>query len=492
MQVRALAVREMPNLKRALALTLAVGKAEMAVGFAGYLNYFLGNIFGRWRERDAVMESVASNQSIVISSGKLTKVEYLLESQRGEMLLSQGRAAEAERVFRALLARMDAGADYDSANDRCIILGQLGRSLRQQGKLGAAADVFTEALGVASKLEQTERVRQTTSILHQDLGTVLMQSARYDGARLHYGVALEMTNDVSDHRSAAYVLGNLGTIELMQGNLNESKQRYLEALVTFRNLGELQTVARTCYQLGLVATKAMDWDEAERCYKESLAIWERIGDKAGAVQIGNSLAVVAENMGRPDEAERWYRRAIELGEELGDRQALAKRYGNLAFLLLAQNRLDEAEAYAQRGREIDESLDLSVEPWKDYNILAEIAEKRGSTDEAQEWRRKAEKAKAAFDTQSGGQYQATRIAQAIQQWGPAIEAVVAACKGNEQARQGLEQWWPGQEKAYPSSHNLVAVIRRILAGERGAGLTEGLGAVDAAIVGKIVNGLKNG
>ena len=47
--------------------------------------------------------------------GALTKTEYLLASRQGETLLQQGRAAEAERVFRALLARLEAGAAYDAS-----------------------------------------------------------------------------------------------------------------------------------------------------------------------------------------------------------------------------------------------------------------------------------------------------------------------------------------------------------------------------------------
>lgn len=54
---RALAVREMPNLKRALVLTLATGDVVTAVYIAESIVEFL-NIFGRWRERDAVMEKL--------------------------------------------------------------------------------------------------------------------------------------------------------------------------------------------------------------------------------------------------------------------------------------------------------------------------------------------------------------------------------------------------------------------------------------------------
>jgi hypothetical protein len=52
-QARAIVLRELPNLKRALQRTLAAGALDEAVNFADRINRFL-NVFGRWRERDEV------------------------------------------------------------------------------------------------------------------------------------------------------------------------------------------------------------------------------------------------------------------------------------------------------------------------------------------------------------------------------------------------------------------------------------------------------
>jgi tetratricopeptide (TPR) repeat protein len=446
-QARALAVREMPNLKRALALTLAAGDVASvhrsskmdtgevtegerlratAVDFADSIVWFL-DYFGRWRERDAVMEQVdkETRRRGDKGTGKLTKAEFLLESRRGETLLDQGRAAEAERVFRALLARMPsppaplhphpsppprAGEGTGEGSEvggyeRCVTLGRLGRSLEAQGKPSAAAEAYRDALELADKLEQDDDVRRMIGRRHTDLADVLTELARYDEAREHYETSLKIKATLTgEERGKAVVLGQLGTLALVQGELAEARQRYTDALIAFRNLGEPQGEAIFWHQLGMVAEEARDWDEAERCYKESLAIEERLGHKEGAAQTCNQLAIVAEGAGRLEDAERWYKRAIELGEEVGDRQGLAKRYNNLANLLLSQNRLEEAEAYAHRAREIKETLDLSSQPWTTYEILAEIAEKRGRAEEAREWRRKRDEARRAFAEQSGGQW----------------------------------------------------------------------------------------
>jgi hypothetical protein len=92
---RALATRELPNLKRALQRALAAGALDEAVKFADSINRFL-DYFGRWREMDeiaALVERAVNSNQLSVNSGKITKREYLMESGRGERLLQQGRTA---------------------------------------------------------------------------------------------------------------------------------------------------------------------------------------------------------------------------------------------------------------------------------------------------------------------------------------------------------------------------------------------------------------
>lgn len=422
---------------------------------------------------------------------KLTKAGFLLESRRGETLRTQGRAVEAERVFRALLARMDAGADYDTGYNRATTLGDVGRCLRAQGKPSAAAEMHKQALVAWAKLQQTDNVRQMQAADHTDLADVLGDLAQYEEAQKHYEAALQIARAIGNERQAAVDLAQIGTLALAQGDLAEARRRHTEALLASRNLGESQMESVAWFNLGKVARRARDLEEAERCYKESLSINERSDNKGSAAITCNSLALVAEDAGRLEEAERWYKRAVVLNTEIGNQVDLAMNYNNLADLLQSQNRLDGAEAHAHRAREIKETLDLSSNTWTTYEILARIAEKRGRAEEAREWRRKAEEYKRAFAAQSGGQWSedGAQVAQQVQKWEPVIAAVVAACQGNKQAAQAIE---PVLQKFAGTKDwgNLVAVIRRILKRERGAQLAAGLDRVDAAIVQKILEGVQ--
>ena len=490
-QARAIAARELPNLRRALDLIVAAGDFEAAADLADSICKFL-DAFGRWRERDQVLGQVRHLSSAdTRGTEALTFADWQIMVRREQTLLGQGRLAEAERLCRDILACIDLGTAFEAAFERCIVLIDLARCLSGQGRPSNASEVYRDVLSVLTGLEQTDAVRQKAGLVHTDLAGVLTNLGRYAEARQEYEAALEIDRALGDERGASVDLGQLGALALAQGDLPEARRRYLEMLAAFRRLGEDRSEAIAWHQLGVVAQEARDWEEAERCYKESLALKERLGDKALAAGTCNQLAIVAQLAGRPAEAERWVRRAIQLDEEVGNPKEYAIDYSNLAVLLLDQGRLDEAEHYAQRAREIKDTLDLSAEPWKIYNILARIAERRGRPDEARAWRQKAEEVVRAFEAQSGGQWSrdGAAIAKQLQQWQPVIAGVVAACQGSSRAAAELSPFLD-RMAGRPDWAQLIPALRRILAGERDeAALTGGLDRIDAAIVRKVLEEL---
>ena len=345
---------------------MAAGDLDTAAQFADSIAWFL-NYFGRWSERDKMMEQVSKMQDAggkrqgsdigdQDSAVRVPQSEFLMLSNQGERLLQLGRATEAERLFRALLARLGVEPSYKQA----ATFERLGRALLIQGKPTAAIEAHQDAVSTLGKLEQSDEIQRAIGSAQIELATALENAGRYNEAQTEYTTALRSVRRVDDKRNAGVVLAQLGTLALRQNNLDEARRRYLEALTIFRANNEPQSEAALWHQLGRAAQEARDWAEAERCYKESLALDERLNDAAGAAQTCNQLAIVAMGAGRPDEAEQWNLRAIELKEQVGNPQQLASSVNNLANLYLAQNRLDEAEQYVRRAIAIDETPAIPV------------------------------------------------------------------------------------------------------------------------------------
>jgi tetratricopeptide (TPR) repeat protein len=512
--VRAVARWELPNLSRALDLTVAAGELEMVAAFADSVDLFL-SVFGRQRERGTLMERIgdAFKTPGTAAGGPLTKAEFILESRRGELLLDQGRLVEAERLFRRLLARIEAGTDYtadQSGYDRSITLHRLGRSLVGQGRAREAEAEYRHGLEALSGLDQEHPdVRRETGYIHADLGDTLRAQGRYGEARGCYERSLEIAEGIGDPRSAAVAFGQLGTLALVQRDYAEARRRHREALVRFRALGEPRMEAVIWHQLGVVAqeeTRSAEGDrraalltESEAAYRESLHLEEAIGDKAGAAQTANQLAIIARMAGRPADAERWYRRALEQHAATGSQSRFSLVANNLAFLLLNMERLSaaeqppefsgrdllaEAEEWAEKAREIKEALsDPSTEVWTTYGILADIAETRGDGERARTWRRKERAAYAAFP----GHW-----AREQERWKPRIEVIKAAAQGVAQTQEAVQEFLQGLAQT-ADWRNLAAALQEVMAGERDAdALADGhnLDRADYLILLKVLEAVK--
>jgi tetratricopeptide (TPR) repeat protein len=471
-QARAIAVRELPNLRRALDLCVEAASGathlrgalhpdelvEAAADFSVRIARFL-DVFGRWREREAMMERVGRLGIGKLGDGAgLSRAEYLLLSRQGEALWQAGRAAEAEGVFRELLARLEAGAAYEAAYDHAMTLWRMGRCLEAQGQRAQAVEWHRRALAEFEGLSgSSENARQMISSVYPDLGDTLAAIGQFDEARRAYESGLRVAREVDNQRNVGVTLGQLGNLALSRGDLGEATRRNREALDTFRALGEPQSEAVAWHQLGMVAEENRDWEEAERCYREAVRIHEQIGDLPMLATDFNQLAIVAKGAGRPADAERWYLRALEEFEGTGQLQYAAAASNNLADLYLGQGRLDEAEGYARRALGIVESLgDPSLEIWKDYALQARIAEARGRVAEAAQWRRKEQESYAAY----------AGAAHEIRQYQPLIAAVVRAAQGDTEAQGFVEGEYPKMEAGGEQWHLASDAIRRIVAGER--------------------------
>ena len=288
------------------------------------------------------------------------------------------------------------------------------------------------------------------------------------------------------------MLGQIGTLAMEGGNLTEAAGRHRAALVLFQQLREPAMEAVAWHQLGMVFGEARQWDEAERHYRESARIKEGRGDLADAAKTWNQLALVNEGAGKPDAAEMWYRKAIEGFRGGKEAINLSTALNNLANLLRTQpGRLAEARGLAEEALDIKRPLDPgAAEIWKAYTILAQIAEQEAAAAsddrqnaelqaKARDYRRLAREAKRDF---AGTRHELRKHLPLIL---GAIMAVQEPARRTE-----LEQALPKME--HHGWTNLVAAIRRVLAGERDAGaLCEGLDLEDSMIVETILQGLSD-
>lgn len=473
-QARALMRQELPNLLRALYFSMErESDLETSFRMANILATFL-NVFGMEYERDQLLKRVAAVAAIMRSQqGEgLAKTEWISEITAGQDEIAKGNLRAATTRFTTLLARMEAlpeGSPLGAGSfEHSMTLTDLAQCfIREETQHAVAEKLLRKALDNMDRLlrqqpDDRDYLNERAAILG-DLGSVLSHLGQRGQARTMFEEALKIHTLHGDLRNQAAVLGDLGILAAIEDKSDEAKAYYMKARDIFRELNEPAMEAVAWYRLGRIAEECGELEAAEQYFRESLILRERHADVAGIPDVLNYLALVARRSGRPSEAESWYKRALALDEQLYPQSYLhACHYNDLAFLLMSEVRdgrapklrLAEAKDYAQRALAIMETLDPSAEIWAILGTLADIASLERRPEIEHNYRRRARETYAAYE---GNRDDIDR------RYGSNILGVVAAAKGNAEARRQVEGILPDAEQ---DSWHITAAVQRIWAGER--------------------------
>ncbi|MCC7175677.1 MAG: tetratricopeptide repeat protein [Bryobacterales bacterium] len=217
-----------------------------------------------------------------------------------------GRLAEAERMYREILARRPRHPD----------------ALHLLGALAGAAGRHDEALAL---IGQAIQASPTVAAFHNSLGLALQSQGRHCEAGLCFAQALSLAPGFVE----AHV--NFGNSLQSLGLLQEAAAQYQAALRSRPDCAEAHN------NLGNALLAGEDAPAAEACFREALRL--RPDYAAAWVNLSGAL----QRQQRPEEAQRCCLEAVRLAPEMSE------AYSNLAAIWSAAGRFDEAEALAREA-----------------------------------------------------------------------------------------------------------------------------------------------
>ncbi|MEM1204321.1 MAG: serine/threonine-protein kinase [Acidobacteriota bacterium] len=296
--------------------------------------------------------------------GLLEEASELLEGAVAIDAERSDTSPEASQRLRSLAEVLTVLGDYDGSEeaarealrqerarhrgahgDVALTLIHLGRILARRGDLASAEEPFSEALGMARRLDEPETLAQVLDYyagLKDDQG-------QFADARSMFREALDLLTDLHGdlHTKVAIVLNNLASV-VQKEDAGEAEALYRRAETMQRRLfdGPHQDLASTLNNLGLLYVDERDYGEAEPLLEEALKMRREVYGESHPrlAQSLSNLADLQAVTGRPENAEAYYHQAIEMYErELGAghaKTALARN--GLGQLLYAQGRTDEA------------------------------------------------------------------------------------------------------------------------------------------------------
>jgi tetratricopeptide (TPR) repeat protein len=436
--------KDLPNLLWAVKGALNENN-EYVASFVELLNRFL-SIFGLNRDR-MLLTAQISQLPVTVGSRQW----YLINADKGNQLRQNGQYASAAKIFAEILRELDPQPSFD----RVSILILLVFCLKSLGQLSEAAQYIETALSLCEQLEQSAEIKIRRGILQTELGDMFTGLGKLPEAQRAYSDAFATNLEIGNQRQLVVIAGQLAAFALKEGDLTTALNQYKLILRFSQQLQEPDLEATAWHQLGMVHEKGKNWTAADRSYRESARISEQYGILMRAANAYSQLAVLNQNTNNLPEAEKWYLKTLEIDRVINDDINHSKTLCNYAYFLAnQQNCLLEAHQLAIEALAIRKTLDPATGLlWSNYSLLAIIATAQGETDKAKEYRQLARTAKAAF---AGTQYE-------LQQHESFIAAVAAAV-GDKAAQSQLEPILT--QKIENGRGQLVAVIRRVLAGER--------------------------
>jgi len=272
---------------------------------------------------------------------------WRIRADLGDILLTQGRLAEAAAQFEQVLAvNPDYAESRNHLGDVYLKMGRIPEAIAQfEATVRLRPDATDVHVNLGSALAQTGRLPEAivqfgmalrlkpdSAGIHNNLGNALSQSGRIPEAISQYELAVRLRPDFSD----AHV--NLANALTQVGRLPEALEHYREALRLAPDSAEGR------YDWGVALAQAGRLAEAA----DQLAQATRLAP--GNVENWNQRGVVLAEENKLAEAETCLRQAVKLAPNFAGAEA------NLGLVLMQDNQPHEAMAHFENALRLDPSL----------------------------------------------------------------------------------------------------------------------------------------
>lgn len=176
-------------------------------------------------------------------------------------------------------------------------------------------------------------------------------------------------------------------------------------------------------------------------------------------------------------------RALDLALDAEDREVVGDLAIPLAYFLDLSRRWRERDELMKR---MERQVRRSEGPLTPAELF--LLSRTGETPPAHG---KGAEATEPYETSTGGESSGAfgDVLPKLQQFEPVIQGVLSACRGNEENRRHIEELCAQMEQT-PEGGRLARVFLRLLGGERGEELLDGLSRIEAAIVGSLLERLR--
>lgn len=259
--------------------------------------------------------------------------------------------------------------------------------------------LLAHALACVTIIEEEQIISEAAGRLLHQLGTYLLEEARYGQAESYLvrAYALRVRLFGEQHPVTAESLNHLAELAYYQSNYHRAEQLHLQALrIREQELGlQHVDVATSLNNLASAYWIQGKYRQAEPLYRRALQIREEVlgGEHLDTAEVLQNLGSLYLDQGRYGEAEPLYKRCLKIFRQvLGpDHLYLTTICNSLGRLYYAQGRYAEAEPLYLQAKTLCEKSHTTQHPnhATTLNNLAKLASIHQEWKQAESWYRQA-------------------------------------------------------------------------------------------------------
>lgn len=263
---------------------------------------------------------------------------------------TQGRSAEAEELYRSLLALAAGSGEVTSGAlvNYASLLADMGRPVEAGGLLEQS---------LAAALAVGDRVRESS--VRGEYARHLQNQGQLDAAEAQYHLALDVAQEIGNEAGESTLRQNLASLHMDRGRVLESEREYRAALVLHTRLGKVSGQGFCLCCIALCRQQVGDFAEAERLYHQGLALIRSVAAGRYEGMFLGYLGDLYAETSRPQQALQAYEQALALHRAAGYLRYEAVVLGNLGRLRFRQGEvqagvalLEQSVARAEQGHEL--------------------------------------------------------------------------------------------------------------------------------------------
>ena len=291
-------------------------------------------------------------------SGKLTRNLYLVRED-GNWKVWREVAAEEDLAATLMTAKTGSERETLLAANKELVTATLWEALSKQGDKQTLLGNYPEAtihFNLAHELAEKISDQRGVAVALLGLAAVSRMQGKYAPASEYAQKSLSLNEQLGNKAGLANALSEQGSINLAQGDAKKALEVFKRSMLLREELADQAGIASLLNNIGIAYRRLSEYRLAIEHYQKSFALAEASDNKVLMARTLNNLGAVHGALGNYELALAYYRKSLPLNEQLGNKAGVANTLMNIGLSQRLLGNYRVALEYLLKGMKRSEAI----------------------------------------------------------------------------------------------------------------------------------------